>query len=915
MADNLGIRNYEKFAGEPDFITILTTGPADYNLNSITLPNIVGATIKRVRIVLHLLVIFPSGSPSATLSADMNVQVKESVSGSWTTGITIYTNQIRAFDANTDSAVFSGSIDVSSEVSSFNKTYDFRLNNADTLGFSLISTIIPELEIWYELDSGVELKIDTVDGIVDDIKESIIVGSGTVTLLGSQTVFQTDLTDADDFWNSLQILMISGNNAGQARRISDFVNVNGVVTVSDGFKNNVALNDTFILIGRYTGAGTSLTDASIADAVLRESVDDHKGVANSLAEHIDATQVDTDEIQGKLPSSSYLKGTADSDGGFDTTDKADLQQEATDALNAYDPPTRTEATTDKDEIITEVNANETKIDTVITDLGTHDTDIKALIGTPSVDVSADIANIDSDLATHDTDIKTLIGSPSPDLVTDIQTAESNIRGSDSDDLKDLSDQMDNLSAQIGTIQNNVFFSTTVLPSYERPASGSSIIKIIAQVFDATGNPEDPDSNELKIKLDGSVTGNLISQTLMTRDAQGVYSYLYTILSTDNLENWEFEFYYKEATVDKYHYRNSRLQDFSDDLDDIRTKVNANYVKLDSATPSPTLPAQITTHDTDIKVDIATHDTDIKADIATHDTDIKALPRIEACPDLMYVPTGRTQIDIDGGISDIDNEIQVSIAANLLTTGLVKIGSEYIIYDGITDSKLQVTQRGAYGTAAVAHNNSVVVSQSILYPIRLVVFDNAGNMKNADTPPTLEIEDWKGTQELAPTAMTVIGTGIYGYNYIIDHGEVPENKLFKFSATVDAKVRELRHEVVIIDQPASSSELVEYLGGGLGDFVIDQDGWYDSDGVKTLWTDEMKGYIRDVDTGAPLDDAYVTAYLYENNETKYNGRPPGQSRTRPNGTYLMFLDAGTYTFVAQKDGFRVVGGGIQNRTVD
>ena len=41
---------------------------------------------------------------------------------------------------------------------------------------------------------------------------------------------------------------------------------------------------------------------------------------------------------------------------------AEVESEATDALNAYDPPTRGELTTDKNSIITEVDANETKID-------------------------------------------------------------------------------------------------------------------------------------------------------------------------------------------------------------------------------------------------------------------------------------------------------------------------------------------------------------------------------------------------------------------------------------------------------------------------------------------------------------------------------------------------------------------------
>jgi len=45
---------------------------------------------------------------------------------------------------------------------------------------------------------------------------------------------------------------------------------------------------------------------------------------------------------------------------------AQVESECADALTAYDPPTRAELTTDKDSIITEVNANETKIDTVDT---------------------------------------------------------------------------------------------------------------------------------------------------------------------------------------------------------------------------------------------------------------------------------------------------------------------------------------------------------------------------------------------------------------------------------------------------------------------------------------------------------------------------------------------------------------------
>ncbi len=50
---------------------------------------------------------------------------------------------------------------------------------------------------------------------------------------------------------------------------------------------------------------------------------------------------------------------------------AEVQSECTDALNAYDPPTRAELTTDTNSIITEVDANETKID-ALNDVSTAD---------------------------------------------------------------------------------------------------------------------------------------------------------------------------------------------------------------------------------------------------------------------------------------------------------------------------------------------------------------------------------------------------------------------------------------------------------------------------------------------------------------------------------------------------------------
>jgi len=80
---------------------------------------------------------------------------------------------------------------------------------------------------------------------------------------------------------------------------------------------------------------------------------------------VDAIKVITDQLSftgGNVH--SHVKAEDNID--FGAIKKASINTEADTALTDYDAPTRAELTSDKDEIITEVNANETKIDTVDT---------------------------------------------------------------------------------------------------------------------------------------------------------------------------------------------------------------------------------------------------------------------------------------------------------------------------------------------------------------------------------------------------------------------------------------------------------------------------------------------------------------------------------------------------------------------
>ena len=76
--------------------------------------------------------------------------------------------------------------------------------------------------------------------------------------------------------------------------------------------------------------------------------------------------------------------------------EANIEGHVTTALNTYDPPTRAELTSDKNEIITEVNANEIKLDIIQADLDNPDqykadvTNLDVLVSSRSSHTAADV---------------------------------------------------------------------------------------------------------------------------------------------------------------------------------------------------------------------------------------------------------------------------------------------------------------------------------------------------------------------------------------------------------------------------------------------------------------------------------------------------------------------------------------------
>jgi hypothetical protein len=97
-----------------------------------------GATINRVELVMKYRKAFDTSGSDNKIAGPLNVQVKESVSGSFTTGIVIADDSIEvAADGESGGDLLVGSIDVKAEVAADNKTYAVQIASAAADGASL----------------------------------------------------------------------------------------------------------------------------------------------------------------------------------------------------------------------------------------------------------------------------------------------------------------------------------------------------------------------------------------------------------------------------------------------------------------------------------------------------------------------------------------------------------------------------------------------------------------------------------------------------------------------------------------------------------------------------------------------------------------------------------------------------------
>jgi len=139
------------------------------------------------------------------------------------------------------------------------------------------------------------------------------------------------------------------------------INAQAMTEIAGGWYqyNFAAYNDTVDYVIRADGGagladferyvfGSNECDSSVAESELniRAGAD----TLDSLSDQLDVAQADLDTPNQYKADVAAL------------AIEVNVEGHVTNSLNLYDPPTRAEATTDKDEIIIEVDANEVKID-------------------------------------------------------------------------------------------------------------------------------------------------------------------------------------------------------------------------------------------------------------------------------------------------------------------------------------------------------------------------------------------------------------------------------------------------------------------------------------------------------------------------------------------------------------------------
>jgi len=748
-------------------------------------------------------------------------------------------------------------------------------------------------------------KVVIVDGVVDEILATIKTENGLVVADGTNTssYFKTNLSKATlDFYTNIQIKFLTGLNAGPAKRISAY-SVAKFITVSEAFANIPLAGDSFVIIGRVAGAGSTLTEASIAFAVFEELLSGHVniGTAGKIIQDIQtvlaSVQSDTNDIQTRIPATliaglmrSHIQGK-DATLPLSAQEKLDVKLQADNALILYDGPTKAELDLAETHIIDAIDDNEDKIDIMQIDV----TLLLSRLGIPPGDLytalkaeidtnEALILTLTGNLTTHDAAIKALIGIPIANIITDMNNRFNIV------DAANLA----NYNAII-QIQNNTTTVFLVPDKLVRPDVGTKPYAMIVLNRNMTGTMEDFDANPT-IQGDYVSGGALFLPTAMTHDGLGQYSYVFDLAFDEALGTVNIKVSALEGGNPITLIRTSEVTDYDTELEEIKQDTGAIFIKVGAGTPSPTIPDQLTSMESNLTDEIDENQVIVETirDDATIEVSYSNPAFIKtgysAIDTETTLPIGTLIIPIIAGTGDTFSDNGGTI---IIDKG--EANEETIDYISKTDDAITLAT-----PTLIEHElgESVYEQTTTSFHVTIRRKDGMPNIQ-ADDPPTFIIlhDDVPSTPDGSGAMTWNAILGRYDGNVVYDIDSIPGKRTGSIAVTIGS-VRDYTIDFEVVFRPSSEKQINEAIGTAIepNTLVFDHLGWIGPDGIKHLWTDDMKGAIKD-DAGQPLV-CRIKAYIYDPidvNVPILGPNPRYDNFTNVFGHYIGGLLPGKYLF--------------------
>ena len=325
---------------------------------------------------------------------------------------------------------------------------------------------------------------------------------------------------------------------------------------------------------------------------------------NANEAKIDIIDTNVDGIVAKLPTNYIMGSSVQSD----KDDEIDAIKAKTDNL-PVDPASETNATSNTNTIVSEINTNEAKIDTVDTNVDT----IVSKLPTNYIMGSSVLTAKDDEIDAIKAKTDNLPADP---------TSETNATANKNSILAEI----DVNQTAIESIQNNTTVVAVVPQRLIRPDTGSKTYRLTFGLYDTSGNPEAPDSDPT-IQVENESGTERLAEASMTQftGQTGQYYYDYTITSTTTLERLIFRFKVIESSVTKYYRRSSEITEFETALNEIQSNVTAIKTKTDNLPVDPAAETNATSNRNTIVAEINTNETKIDIIDGNVDTITGKLP--------------------------------------------------------------------------------------------------------------------------------------------------------------------------------------------------------------------------------------------------------------------------------------------------